>query len=139
MIRRPPRSTRTDTLFPYTTLFRSAHRRAAGIGARRKRAARRHRQQIATTIASLVDTGRVLRVDGGGNPRSQLAKLVARRINHFAPRIQQPADRAATELRGHRLAVVGDIERATLVSRSEERRVGKECVRTFRSQWSPEQ
>src|SRR3546814_1805340 len=26
MIRRPPRSTRTDTLFPYTTLFRS-HRR----------------------------------------------------------------------------------------------------------------
>src|SRR3546814_10797491 len=28
MIRRPPRSTRTDTLFPYTTLFRS---RAAGV------------------------------------------------------------------------------------------------------------
>src|SRR3546814_7863498 len=26
MIRRPPRSTRTDTLFPYTTLFRSAPR-----------------------------------------------------------------------------------------------------------------
>src|SRR3546814_4530083 len=25
MIRRPPISTRTDTLFPYTTLFRSAH------------------------------------------------------------------------------------------------------------------
>src|SRR3546814_7422653 len=25
MIQRPPRSTRTDTLFPYTTLFRSAH------------------------------------------------------------------------------------------------------------------
>src|SRR3546814_7160283 len=40
MIRRPPRSTRTDTLFPYTTLFRSAQRRlphhlgeAAGGGA----------------------------------------------------------------------------------------------------------
>src|SRR3546814_11094258 len=26
MIRRPPRSTRTDTLFPYTTLFRSLAR-----------------------------------------------------------------------------------------------------------------
>src|SRR3546814_16816612 len=25
MLRRPPRSTRTDTLFPYTTLFRSDH------------------------------------------------------------------------------------------------------------------
>src|SRR3546814_10131601 len=29
MIRRPPRSTRTDTLFPYTTLFRSALRMPA--------------------------------------------------------------------------------------------------------------
>src|SRR3546814_10196903 len=27
MIRRPPRSTRTDTLFPYTTLFRSPENR----------------------------------------------------------------------------------------------------------------
>src|SRR3546814_5069777 len=35
MIRRPPRSTRTDTLFPYTTLFRSilrAFSRAIGGG-----------------------------------------------------------------------------------------------------------
>src|SRR3546814_4448679 len=30
MIRRPPRSTRTDTLFPYTTLFRSQWRDAPG-------------------------------------------------------------------------------------------------------------
>src|SRR3546814_18465960 len=30
MIRRPPRSTRTDTLFPYTTLFRSPPERANG-------------------------------------------------------------------------------------------------------------
>src|SRR3546814_19680015 len=29
MIRRPPRSTRTDTLFPYTTLFRSGQTRVA--------------------------------------------------------------------------------------------------------------
>src|SRR3546814_16302757 len=29
MIRRPPRSTRTDTLFPYTTLFRTATSRVA--------------------------------------------------------------------------------------------------------------
>src|SRR3546814_8247606 len=32
MIRRPPRSTRTDTLFPYTTLFRSDEDRGAAIG-----------------------------------------------------------------------------------------------------------
>src|SRR3546814_15515976 len=31
MIRRPPRSTRTDTLFPYTTLFRSVHIRDFGL------------------------------------------------------------------------------------------------------------
>src|SRR3546814_454342 len=31
MIRRPPRSTRTDTLFPYTTLFRSLDLRRALI------------------------------------------------------------------------------------------------------------
>src|SRR3546814_18902866 len=31
MIRRPPRSTRTDTLFPYTTLFRSLEDRRAAI------------------------------------------------------------------------------------------------------------
>src|SRR3546814_9077412 len=38
MIRRPPRSTRTDTLFPYTTLFRSRRRR------RHDRPCRRHRR-----------------------------------------------------------------------------------------------
>src|SRR3546814_16989168 len=37
MIRRPPRSTRTDTLFPYTTLFRSAR-----PGSRRRSANRRY-------------------------------------------------------------------------------------------------
>src|SRR3546814_18381131 len=38
MIRRPPRSTRTDTLFPYTTLFRSA--REVSTDAARHRDAR---------------------------------------------------------------------------------------------------
>src|SRR3546814_6194518 len=46
MIRRPPRSTRTDTLFPYTTLFRSARqfgeRLVALEIAMRARAARMH-------------------------------------------------------------------------------------------------
>src|SRR3546814_5415629 len=37
MIRRPPRSTRTDTLFPYTTLFRSRHRVRPGRNHRRRR------------------------------------------------------------------------------------------------------
>src|SRR3546814_9361551 len=42
MIRRPPRSTRTDTLFPYTTLFRSHHGAARRAGAHRPRLRRLH-------------------------------------------------------------------------------------------------
>src|SRR3546814_11302817 len=68
MIRRPPRSTRTDTLFPYTTLFRAVENRLT-----------EYRVKIfATTLASetntsaIVPTGRidfevqgVFRGDGG--------------------------------------------------------------------------
>src|SRR3546814_4353820 len=47
MIRRPPRSTRTDTLFPYTTLFRSRHPLALSTARRDRlpppRARLRHR------------------------------------------------------------------------------------------------
>src|SRR3546814_14167840 len=48
MIRRPPGSTRTDPLFPYTTLFRSKHQRSAPPvfpqGQRLQQADRRSRQ-----------------------------------------------------------------------------------------------
>src|SRR3546814_3085408 len=43
MIRRPPRSTRTDTLFPYTTLFRSGRRAHARAQHRQRRIAARVR------------------------------------------------------------------------------------------------
>src|SRR3546814_4206227 len=52
MIRRPPRPTRTDTLFPYTTLFRSlrtsqsAEAEPAGPGGRRLRLARQLRAAV---------------------------------------------------------------------------------------------
>src|SRR3546814_17810065 len=54
MIRRPPRSTRTDTLFPYTTLFRSRFERlvaqAGGVEGHARGAGgqRRRRRQAAT-------------------------------------------------------------------------------------------
>src|SRR3546814_13135003 len=48
MIRRPPRSTRTDTLFPYTTLFRSA---AAHRQSRRSRAMEKGRGLTMTPLA----------------------------------------------------------------------------------------
>src|SRR3546814_6517722 len=49
MIRRPPRSTRTDTLFPYTTLFRSSHPLgigAADVGECRLRGEAKHLQRL---------------------------------------------------------------------------------------------
>src|SRR3546814_3701891 len=55
MIRRPPRSTRTDTHFPYTTLFRSgpggAARPGAGVAAARavRRRGRRTRSEEHTS------------------------------------------------------------------------------------------
>src|SRR3546814_10603818 len=52
MIRRPPRSTRTDTLFPYTTLFRSFD-------------ARLYRQDIAGSQAHARMLGKVGVLDGG--------------------------------------------------------------------------
>src|SRR3546814_8935359 len=43
MIRRPPRSTRTDTLFPYTTLFRSGELRIKGRAQRQNGTGSFHR------------------------------------------------------------------------------------------------
>src|SRR3546814_14537550 len=69
MIRRPPRSTRTDTLFPYTTLFRS---RGDGRGRRQLRAGRlrgtssQHRhprplREPAAAVAAQLHPGRARR------------------------------------------------------------------------------
>src|SRR3546814_11172614 len=55
-IRRPPRSTRTDTLFPYTTLFRSG-------GERRRRLAAGN--QMAAGDENLADPARDGRFDAG--------------------------------------------------------------------------
>src|SRR3546814_2348364 len=65
MIRGPPRSTRTDTLFPYTTLFRS-RRRQLPFGARRAAADRDDRRGRAVAAghdpfrrAGLLQDGRI--------------------------------------------------------------------------------
>src|SRR3546814_5273626 len=62
MIRRPPKSTRTDTLFPYTTLFRSS--RSATLGQTVAADAELFRianlSRVAVTVAlSPADAGRV--------------------------------------------------------------------------------
>src|SRR3546814_19680828 len=101
MIRRPPRSTRTDTLFPYTTLFRSI------VSA----------SQTLVASAAVEDTvPEVMRAKALGCARMSRAELLATLFN-AAP---------------FGIAIGG-----TSGKRSEERRVGKECVSTCRSRWSP--
>src|SRR3546814_16021221 len=111
MIRRPPSTTRTDTLFPYTTLFRSQPMRLLLIGA-----------EADERFAYHADVDRHDRAIGG------------RGVGQFADEADILADvhaRAAIFL-GHRHP-----EQPHVAHRSEERRVGKECVSTFRSRWVP--
>src|SRR3546814_3373275 len=57
MIRRPPRSTRTDTLFPYTTLFRSPRPRAQSTHAGESRYGSQRRERSASSAG--VASGRL--------------------------------------------------------------------------------
>src|SRR3546814_17895358 len=72
MIRRPPRSTRTDTLFPYTTLFRSVVRQPDRQGD--DRIGRRHRaggrkDRTACDVEVLVAVHAAIRVDHAARRR----------------------------------------------------------------------
>src|SRR3546814_20466730 len=112
MIRRPPRSTRTDTLFPYTTLFRSRSRLMPAGKLHPHRKTCRQRARIFVEL----DLGQVTQ------PRRVVAdQRVVRGERGLA------ADHAHGAFE-YLLAVVG---------RSEGRSVGKEGVSTGRSGWSP--
>src|SRR3546814_14282042 len=118
MIRRPPSSTRTDTLFPYTTLFRSQlARHGAGHAAIAISATADH-DASALAIERLV----------------QIAGIFERIVRTFQ-RQQMIGIGAGRDRRHH--AVQLRIDACMLAKRSEERRVGKECVSTCRSRWSP--
>src|SRR3546814_16173757 len=127
MIRRPPRSTRTDTLFPYTTLFRSAlfpdRRRALqDEAAEADIADRLHRQEKDDTQKP--ERGRDLQP--GNAPFRPDREPRRRRI--------QPAGQARLVDRPLPGRGAGEIPRPG--GRSEERREGKGWVRTCRSLWS---
>src|SRR3546814_11861000 len=114
MIRRPPRSTRTDTLFPYTTLFRSSN------------------ASIRADLVALTDPAQPADTPAIVAARSNVTLAVQAFLDQITdsdPRlgptlIVEPA--TGTEYGAGRIA-----------ARSAERRVGKECVSTCRSRWSP--
>src|SRR3546814_16136123 len=84
MIRRPPRSTRTDTLFPYTTLFRS-HRGAPVDEAARQPLVERVRKPVfqrPRPVAPFAGVGQPIRPMGdigpcprGGDPVAKLTDV----------------------------------------------------------------
>src|SRR3546814_16961201 len=74
MIRRPTRSTRTDTLFPYTTLFRSVAKNAEVMAMRHA-----HEGDWAATIAAFDSDRQVngLGVDTRGDRIEDLTTMLA--------------------------------------------------------------
>src|SRR3546814_20911865 len=105
MIRRPPRSTRTDTLFPYTTLFRSLMILRAPIDTREPALLMFHAQLLSCHgpchgPSAMLCLSLYLALDGATSP---------------------PGVHCGNSPR----------------QRSEERRVGKECVSTCRFRWLP--
>src|SRR3546814_8051973 len=72
MIRRPPRSTRTDTLFPYTTLFRSA-----GTHCQRSKRCPGASPAGRTSDPGRATAGRPRPIHRTAQPRAQLCRRLA--------------------------------------------------------------
>src|SRR3546814_16116643 len=75
MIRRPPRSTRTDTLFPYTTLFRSQVERRPGLLEQRPEQDRSEneedrREYAVAFVAGQLGDGGVKHIEDKHGPRA---------------------------------------------------------------------
>src|SRR3546814_18284860 len=82
MIRRPPRSTRTDTLFPYTTLFRSLPKNAQVV-ALDGRGRQHSSEQLAVRMEHWRGLGRDLAFLVGG-PEGHAADVIARAAEQWS-------------------------------------------------------
>src|SRR3546814_13808350 len=123
MIRRPPRSTRTDTLFPYTTLFRS---------------------DLAPEALALLHDYQL--AYAGKTPTEQSIIELCRELDPVAIIVRYGKIGAAAMDAAPSLRVISkhgsgtdtiDKQAAQERGRSEERRVGKEGVSTGRSRGPP--
>src|SRR3546814_13490558 len=137
MIRRPPRSTRTDTLFPYTTLFRSHCAEYRGIYSLEA-----DEGMICLFVLEFMTRFGRRSTDAIGHPG----------VETFAVMIDCPVpsrmagkfgQQTSMRLIGHLSLDSRDADHAEkfyfeVAVRSEERRVGKECVSTCRCGWWPD-
>src|SRR3546814_18343194 len=132
MIRRPPRSTRTDTLFPYTTLFRS------GLAARTAETGEEPHRLSARAAAGLpgIDRRRIpalLRWPAWRREKRHCRCADVREARLWPWRCRHAAGRQSVEgLSATRRYRAGDHPQ-----RSEERLVGTACVSTCSSRWAP--
>src|SRR3546814_17763220 len=120
MILRPPRSTRTDTLFPYTTLFRSHGTTLHGL----QRTDAGHEYEPTTYYGPQSGVGLTLGAAdrlAGPDAAIGIVGLGSGTLSCY----RRPGQRWT----------IFEIDPAMV--RSEARRVGKECVSTCRSRWSP--
>src|SRR3546814_7183408 len=87
MTRRPPRSTRTDTLFPYTTLFRSLRRLERIIHPRVYRAERRFIARAVRDREAMVVRDVPLLFETGGDRRCDVTVVVSAPAHVQAQRV----------------------------------------------------
>src|SRR3546814_17632364 len=114
MIRRPPSTTRTDTLFPYTTLFRSPIVEPAA----------RHQDPRPIQLDRVEQfLHRALGEQFLGHREALAHHVLANLAQH------------ARDLAARRFAALARRD-VVIARRSEERRGGKECVGTCRSRWA---
>src|SRR3546814_17273288 len=110
MIRRPPRSTRTDPLFPYTTLFRSGLEDGS--------------------IDIVIGTHALL---AKSVAFKRLGLVIVDEEQKFGVTHKERLKALKADV--HVLTLTATPIPRTLQMRSEERRDGKECVSTWRSRW----
>src|SRR3546814_13621699 len=123
MIRRPPRSTRTDTLFPYTTLFRSKGTQVDGVYSDDPK-----KDKTATRYDRLTYLD-VLQRDLKVMDASAISLPRENNISILVFSLHEPG--------GFAKVLTGTGRCTVIEGRSAERRVGKGWVRTCRSRWSP--
>src|SRR3546814_18867960 len=133
MIRRPPRSTRTDTLFPYTTLFRSREATMSDSDLRTPPALEHFRVEIDEDgIAHLI-------FDMAGSLVNVLSQATIAEIGSVVGWFET-ADVRGLIIRPAKqvFCAGGDLgELGAGYEQVEERWGGKECVRTWCVRWSP--
>src|SRR3546814_15123772 len=122
MVRRPPRSTRTDTLFPYTTLVRAPDEESAQAGAAKPNDDSALPQESRAPVAAATSAADERRerpeLDAGDDERGGEGAALAERSDHKPPPPRQPKE--ANDAPARAVAPRG----------------GKGCVSPLRSGWA---